>query len=159
MLAALTLTPCLGGQPASIGCDHGLVVPLRVRGNDMEENGLLPKRRLATAILPLVSGGSRTTQGGDDLGGGVVGKVGVETHGRRIHGEKKSAMRKRELAKRPQCGHDPVAMKLTLTPKNSDAIERALSKEIGSMITRQQPGYPAARGRFLVAESLRRAPS
>ena len=28
MLAALTLTPCLDGQPASIGCEQGLVVPL-----------------------------------------------------------------------------------------------------------------------------------
>lgn len=104
MLAALTLTPCLDGQPASIDCDHGLVVPLRVCGNDMKENGLLPKRRLTTAILPFVGGGSRATQGCDDLGGGVVGKVRVETHGRRIHGKNKSAMRKIKLAQSPHCG-------------------------------------------------------
>ena len=88
MLAALTLTPCLDGQPASIGWHHGLVVPLRVGGDDMEENGLLPKRRLATAILPLVGSGSRAAQRGDDLSGSVVGKVGVEAHVRRIHGKK-----------------------------------------------------------------------
>jgi len=82
-----------------------LVVPLRVRGNDIEKNGLLPKRRLAASILPLVSGRSRATHGGDDLGSGVVGKVGVETHGRRIHGKNKSAMRKIVLAISPQCGH------------------------------------------------------
>ena len=94
MLAALTLTPCLGGQPASIGCDHGLVVPLRVASNDIRENNLLPKRRLAAAILPLVSRGSWTPQGGDDLGSGIWLKVFSEGHGRRIHGKKKSAMRK-----------------------------------------------------------------
>lgn len=92
----------------------GLVVPLRVRGDDMEENGLLPKRRLATAILPLVGGGSWATQGGDDLGGSVVCKVGIETHGRRIHGKNKSAMRKIKLVISPQCGHSQRMSNTTL---------------------------------------------
>jgi len=112
MLAALTLTPCLGRQPASIGCDHGLVRFLRVGGDDLEENSLLPNRRLTTTGKPFVGGGTLATQGCNDLGGGVVGKVGVETHGRRIHRKNKSAMRKRMLAISPQCGQNNPAMKL-----------------------------------------------
>lgn len=58
-------------------------------------------------------------------------------------------MRKKELANRPQCGQSPVAVKLTLTPKNYASIERALSREIGSKIIRQEPGYPAVRGEIV----------
>lgn len=105
MTAASTLSFRPNARPAGICWDHRLVVPLRVVVDDLEKNGLLPKRRLAAAILPLVGGGSRAPQGGNNLGGGVVGKVGGETHGRRIHVQNKSAMRKIILATSPQCGH------------------------------------------------------
>ena len=76
-----------------------------MRRDNIQENRLLPQRRLSAPILPFIGGRSRTTQRGNNLGGRVVGKIGVKTHGRRLPGEKKSAMRKIMLAKRPHCGH------------------------------------------------------
>lgn len=128
---------------AIIGCDHGLVRNLRVLGNDMEENGLLPKRRLATAILPLVSGGSWATQCGNDLGSGVVGKVGVETHGRRIHGKNKSAMRKIVLVISLQCGQIACMSNTNhITNQNLSNIHRT---DRGSLV-----GYHKATKRWFI---------
>lgn len=128
MLAALTLTPCLDGQPASIGCDHGLVVPLpcafcgyefdldalgrfgcpNCNGeglDDSEPVNLLPRGRLAPAILPIVSRATGATSGGDDVGSGILGKVSGEAHGQTLPRENKSAMPKIDLDKRRQCRH------------------------------------------------------
>ena len=115
-----TAAPLLTGLPATLparlGAGHGwercLVRFLRVGGDDLEENGLLPQRRLAATRKPLVSRGSLATQSGNDLGGGILGKVGGKTHSRRIHAENKSAMRKIDLAQSPQCGQNDPAMKL-----------------------------------------------
>lgn len=83
---------------ASRGWMMRLVVLLGFSGDDGKENGLLPKRRLSAAILPLVSGGSWTAKRGDNLGSGVVGKVCVEAHAEILHRKNKSAMRKIVLA-------------------------------------------------------------
>ncbi len=158
MLAALRLPLSANGQPASIGCERCLVRFLCVCVDDLEENGLLPKRRLATAILPLVSGRTWATQGGDDLGGGVVGKVGVETHGRRIHGKNKSAMRKIVLAQSPQCGqsdavnqlHLPMKTEIRnflkmLTDKAAENVAAGMSKEdaVNAVLNRLEAEHPA----------------
>lgn len=105
MPAALRLPLPANGLPAGIGCERCLVRFLRVGGDDLEKNRLLPYGRLTTTGKPFVGGGTLATQGGDDLGGGVVGKVGVETHGSSIHSKNKSAMRKIILVQSPQCGH------------------------------------------------------
>ena len=102
-----------------------LVVPLRVRGNDMEENGLLPQGRLATAILPLVSGGTWATKSRHNLRGGVIGKLVGEGHGQILPQKKKSAMRKIILAISPHCGqsnavnqpHQPMIATTTTAPQ------------------------------------------
>jgi hypothetical protein len=85
---------------------HCLVVPLfGATGDDGKPVDLLPRRRLTTAILPIVCCATRATSGGYDLGGGVVGERFSEGHGQTIHGKNKSAMPKIILAIRRQCRH------------------------------------------------------
>jgi len=80
-------------SPAGIGCVMRFVVLLRFFGDDGKQYRLQPGGRLAAAILPLVSGGTWTAKRGNDLGGGVVGKVGGEAHGEILHRKNNSAMR------------------------------------------------------------------
>ena len=67
-------------------------------GDDRQPVRLLPFGRLAASVLPIVSGPSGTTCGGDDLGGCVVGKGFGEGHGETLHRKNKSAMPKITLA-------------------------------------------------------------
>jgi len=103
MLAALTLTPCLDGQPASIGCERCLVVLLRFSDDDGKENLLLPHGRLTGAIKPRIGGLPRTSKGGNDHGSRIRGERFSEGHGRILPQKKKHAMQKINLDKRPQC--------------------------------------------------------
>ena len=106
MLAALTLTPCLGGRPASIGWHHGLVRFLcDGASNERQPMRLLPLRRLAPALEPIISRATRATDGVNDMGGGEVGELVSEGHGQTVSRKNKSAMPKIELAKRRQCQH------------------------------------------------------
>lgn len=72
---------------------------------------LLPRWRLAPAILPVVGRASRAIQGGDDVGGGVVGKLLIESHDARVAHKNKSAMPKIELANNRHCRHNNSTMK------------------------------------------------
>lgn len=72
--------------------------------DDAEQMRLQPGRRRPPAILPLVSSGTRATESGNNLRGGMVGKLVNEGHGQTVSPKNKSAMRKIILAKRPQCG-------------------------------------------------------
>lgn len=74
---------------------------------------LLPRWRLAPAILPVVGSAARTVQGRDDVGGGVIGKLVRERHSRSVAHEKKSAMPKIEFAHSRQCRHNSSTMKHT----------------------------------------------
>jgi len=103
MLAALTLNPCLGGRPASIGWHHGLVVLLRFSDDDGKEKLLLPHGRLAGAIEPRIGGLPWTTQRRDDHGSGIRGERISEGHVQILPQKKKYAMQKINLAKCPQC--------------------------------------------------------
>ena len=96
MLAALTLTPCLDGQPASIGCYHGLVVLLNLGGNVGGKDRLEPLAR-AAADEPSVSGGHRAPKASGESGS-TQGKAFVPGHGRMLPRENKNAMRKIILA-------------------------------------------------------------
>lgn len=127
MPAALRLPLPATGCPASIGWHERLVVLLpcpfcgyefdrdalgfygcpNCHGeglDDADQMRLEPGRGRSPAVLPLVSGGTRATQSGNDLRGGMVGKLFSEGHVETVAPEKKSAMRKIILAKRPQCG-------------------------------------------------------
>lgn len=85
---------------------HCLVVPLPcATGDDGKPVRLLPRRRLTTAILPIVGGATGATSSGNDLGGGILGKLGCEGHGQTIHRKNKSAMPKIILVIRRQCRH------------------------------------------------------
>ncbi len=106
MPAALRLPLSANGFPAGIGCERWLVVPLfGATGDDGQPMRLLPRRRLTPAILPIVGCAARATSGGDDLGGGKLGKVGGEAHGQTLPRKNKSAMPKIILAIRRQCRH------------------------------------------------------
>ena len=67
---------------------------------------LLPRWRFAPAVLPVVSSPTRAVQRRDDLGGGVIGKLFGECHGRSVAHENKSAIPKIELAHSRQCRHN-----------------------------------------------------
>lgn len=77
----------------------GLVVLLPcATGDDRKPMWLLPLRRLTTAILPIVGRATGAAGGGNDLGGGILGNLVSEGHGKTIHGKNKSAMPKIILA-------------------------------------------------------------
>jgi hypothetical protein len=91
---------------AGIGSVLRLVVPLPgATGDDRQQMGLQPGRRLATSVLPIVGRATGATRSGDDLGGGVIGNLVSEGHGQTIHRKNKSAMPKIILAIRRQCRH------------------------------------------------------
>ena len=92
MLAALTLTPCLGGQPASIGCERRLVVPLDLGGNVGGKDRLQPLAGAATDN-PGVSGGYRASKAGGELRGSQSKAI-VPSHRHILPRENKNAMRK-----------------------------------------------------------------
>ena len=74
---------------------------------------LLPRRRLAPAVFPVVSGAARAVQSRNDFGGGVVVKLLGKGHGRSVAEENKSAMPKIELAQSRHCRHNSSTMKHT----------------------------------------------
>lgn len=74
---------------------------------------LLPRWRLSPAILPVVGRAARAVQSGDDVGGGVVGKLVREGHGESVARENKSATPKIGLAKNRHCRHNSSTMKQT----------------------------------------------
>ncbi len=81
------------------------VVLLRFFDDDGKEKRLLPDRWLARAIKPSVGRLPWTAKGGNDLGGGILGKRFSEGHGEILPQKKKYAMQKKDLDKRPQCRH------------------------------------------------------
>ena len=83
---------------------HCLVVPLPcATDDDRKPVRLLPRRRLTASILPIVGRATGATDGGNNIGGGILDKVGSEGHGQIIPQKKKCAMQKINLAKCPQC--------------------------------------------------------
>lgn len=66
---------------------------------------LLPRRRLAPAVFPVVSGAARAVQSRNDFGGGVVVKLLGKGHDGSVAEENKSAMPKIELAQSRHCRH------------------------------------------------------
>jgi hypothetical protein len=76
---------------------------LRVPTNRRKEKRLLPFGRCAATIKPGVSGGTRTTKGGNNLGGGILGKRFGEGHGWTITKKEMCAMQKIILALCLQC--------------------------------------------------------
>jgi hypothetical protein len=101
-------------------CMQVLVVPLCASGDDRKPVRLLPSRRLPAAILPIVGGPARASGGGDDLGGGVIGKLVGEGHGRIVARKIKSAMPKIILAIRRHCRQSiPVSATPTINSRVS----------------------------------------
>ena len=84
---------------------------------------LLPRWRLSPAILPIVGRAARTVQGGDDVGGGVIGKLVGEGHGGSVAYENKSAMPKIELAKNWHCRH--IMSMSNTTTETAEVIQTA----------------------------------
>ena len=84
-----------------------VVLPCLVRflpcatGDDRQPMRLLPRRRLSTAILPIVGGATRAAGSGHDLGGGIRGELLGVGHGQILPPKKKSAMPKIILDKLP----------------------------------------------------------
>lgn len=103
---------------------HCLVVPLPcATGDDGQPMRLLPRGRLTAAILPIVGRATGATSGGDDLGGGILGKLGCEGHGQTIHRKNKSAMPKIILAIRRQCRH--ITRMSNTTTETAEVIQTA----------------------------------
>lgn len=71
---------------------------------------LLPRWRFAPAVFPIVSSSTGAVQRGDDFGGGVVGELFSECHGRSVAHENKSAMPKIILAPSRHCRHSSSTM-------------------------------------------------
>jgi hypothetical protein len=92
MLAALSLTPCLDGQPASIGCEHCLVVLLHLVGDVGGKDRLQPLSG-AAADDPSVRGGYRASKASGELRSSK-GKAFVPGHGKILPRKIKFAMRK-----------------------------------------------------------------
>lgn len=88
--------------PCSLPSSSG-ISSLRLATDSGKEKLLLPFGRLARAIKPSVSGLPRTSKGGNNLGGGKLGKRFGEGHGQTISEKEMSAMQKINLAKCPQC--------------------------------------------------------
>ena len=93
--------------------------------DDRQPVRLLPRRRLTTAIFPIVSRATGATSGSDDLGGSVVGERFGKAHGQTIHGKNKSAMPKIILAIRRQCRQS-----LRMSNTNRTALENAIAPAI-----------------------------
>jgi len=98
-----------GGSPSgspscSLPSSSGISsLPLRVPLDRRKEKRLLPFGRLARPIKPRIGRLSWTSKGGNNLGGGKLGKRFGEGHGQILPLKKKSAMQKINLAKCPQC--------------------------------------------------------
>lgn len=120
MTAALPLPLLPNARPASICSDHRLV-PLRWFGalQERQPMRLLPRWRFAPAILPIVGSASRTVEGCDNVGCGVIGQLVREGHGGSVAHENKSAMPKIEVAKNRQCRHNSSTMKHTAESINA----------------------------------------
>lgn len=70
-----------------------------------KEKRLLPCGRLPGTVQPRIGRLPWTAKGGNDLGGGILGKRFSEGHGEILPQKKKYAMQKKDLDKRPQCRH------------------------------------------------------
>ncbi|MEP2777301.1 MAG: hypothetical protein ABJQ29_00490 [Luteolibacter sp.] len=92
---------------------------LLVATNKRQPVPLLPLRRLPATIKPRIRGLPLTSQRGDNLGGGELGNLVVETHGRILPDKKKYAMQKKELAKCLQCGQSKRMTNTKSTMQNS----------------------------------------
>jgi hypothetical protein len=125
MPAALRLPLPATGFPAGIGCERCLVVLLRFFGDDGKEKLLLPGGRLAGAIKPRIGRLPWTAKGGNDLGGGILGKRFSEGHGQILPQKKKYAMQKINLAKCPQCRQSTHMTKAT-AQRNIEGITRCI---------------------------------
>lgn len=97
-----------------------------------QEKPLLPLGRLTRPVEPGVSGLTRTPEGGDNLRCRESGKVGLEAHGRSIPGKEMSAMQKKELAKRPQCGHSVGMTNEIATTQVRHTIKETCTRCCGS---------------------------
>lgn len=136
-MSGITARQSLRTSPLMSVAVHCLVVPLPcATGDDRKPVWLLPRRRFAPTILPFVSGGTWTTKRGDNLGGGVVSKVGVEAHGEILHRKNNSAMRKIVLA----TVRNADILCACPTPNNSPAVHstKPTSPEIASSKNRIQ---------------------
>jgi hypothetical protein len=79
-------------------------LPLRIPTDRGKEKCLLPGGRLARTIKPRIGGLPWTSKGGNNLGGGILGKRFSEGHGEILPQKKKSAMQKIILVLCLQCG-------------------------------------------------------
>ena len=93
--------------------------------DDRQPMRLLPRRRLTTAILPIVGRATRATSGSDDLGGCVVSEGFGKAHGQTVSRKNKSAMPKIILAIRRQCRQS-----LRMSNTNRTALENAIAPAI-----------------------------
>jgi hypothetical protein len=73
--------------------------------------GLLPCRRFAPAVLPVIGGATRAVERRNKISGGIGKKLFVERHGGSIAVKEKSAMPKIVLAKSRQCRQNSDTMK------------------------------------------------
>jgi len=92
-------------------------------GDDRKPVSLLPRRRLTTAILPIVGSATRTADGGNNIGGGILSKIGGEAHGQNLPRKNKSAMPKIILAIRRQCRQ---ITRMTTPAQYDEAIATAM---------------------------------
>lgn len=90
-------------NPLPRRCMQVFVVLLRFSGDDGKEKRLLPFGRLARSIKPSVSRLPWASQGGNNLGSGILGKRFGEGHGWTIPEKEMCAMQKIILVISPQC--------------------------------------------------------
>ncbi len=89
--------------------------------NERQPVSLLPLWRLAPTLKPIIGGATRATDGGNDLGGGILGKLVGEGHGQTVSRKNKSAMPKIVLDKRRQCRQITCMSNATQAAYISDA--------------------------------------
>ena len=132
-------TPLLTGLPAALpaglGAGHGwercLVRFLPcATGDDRKPVRLLPRRRFAPTIFPVVGRAAWATSGGDDLGGGVIGEGFGKAHGQTVSWKNKSAMPKIILDIRRHCRH-LTCMKATKYGINKQGNRIAIATKNG----------------------------
>jgi len=89
------------------GFGSALLARSRRGAQQFEPVPLLPLRRLAPAVQPIVSGAPRAAENGNDVGGGMVRNGLRERHGPNRRGKRKIGNAENTTCESRQCRHTP----------------------------------------------------
>ncbi len=119
---------------------------------------LLPFGRLTATLKPIIRGATRATNGGDDLGSGILSKLVREGHGRNVSRKNKSAMPKIKLVILRHCRHITCMKTLTTITKAEWESMKTISeatKTTGKIKARNGSKYEwVAGGKRITAKKI-----